>query len=395
MLMVSEVFCGLSWGVFQTLATTYAADVVPLGLRSYLTSSVNLCWLLGQFVGAGVLRGTLQWANQWSYRVPFGLQWMWAVPILIGAYFAPESPWWLIRHERYDDAKKSLYRLTSLNHKFNADETVGMMRHTNEVEKFLTSGTSYLDCFRGTDLRRTEIVCMVWATQVLCGGPMTGYATYFFVRAGLSPANAYNMNLGMYGLAIIGQLLSWYSMRYVGRRTLYIIGTALSTSVLLIGGIIGTMPPFRGKPWSLGALVILFTFIYDSTIGPVCYSLVAEIPSTRLRVKTVVLARITYNICNIVANVLQPLMLNPLAWNWKGKACFLWAGTCALCCLWCWFRLPEPKGLTYIELDILFQKKVATRKFKAVQVNLEQKGYFDICSPVASEDRWRGSSVAG
>jgi len=51
--------------------------------------------------------------------------------------------------------------------------------------------------------------------------------------------------------------------------------------------------------------------------------------------------------------------------------------------------------LTYIELDILFQKKVATRKFKAVQVNLEQKGYFDICSPVASDDRWRGSSVAG
>lgn len=395
MLMASEVLCGLSWGVFQTLATTYAADVVPMGLRAYLTSNVNLCWLMGQLVGSGVLRGTLRWGTEWSYRLPFGLQWMWAVPILVGTYYAPESPWWLVRHERYDDAKKALHRLTSPGRRFNADETVSMMRHTNEVEKYLTKGTSYRDCFRGTDLRRTEIACMTWAIQVLCGAPLTGYATYFFVRAGLSSRDAYNMSLGMYGLALVGQVLSWVSMRLVGRRTLYIWGCGLCSAVLLAGGVVGTLRPGDDVAWSLAALIVLLTFIYDSTIGPVCYSLVSEMPSTRLRVKTVVLARVTYNLCVVVANVLMPQMLNPLAWNWRGKTCFVWAGTCALCCVWCWFRLPEPKGLTFMELDLLFQKKAPARKFGEVQAKLERSGYFSISDQGERKDRWRGSSVGG
>ncbi|KAG9563139.1 hypothetical protein KCU71_g7449, partial [Aureobasidium melanogenum] len=63
------------------------------------------------------------------------------------------------------------------------------------------------------------------------------------------------------------------------------------------------------------------------TVGPVCYSLVAEISSPRLRNKTVVLARNLYNVTGVVANVLTPHMLNPDAWKWDAKAGSFWAGT--------------------------------------------------------------------
>jgi SP family general alpha glucoside:H+ symporter-like MFS transporter len=121
-------------------------------------------------------------------------------------------------------------------------------------------------------------------------------------------------------------------------------------------------------------MLIFLTFVYDSTIGPVCYVLVSEIPSTRLRIKTVVLARVAYNLAGVVANVLTPRMLNPTAWDWKGKACFVWAGTCFGMLVWAYFRLPEPKGLTYMELDILFEKRAKTRKFRQFQVNLASTG---------------------
>ena len=67
-LLVGEILCGLSWGVFQTQTTTYAAEVTPVCLRSYLTSYVNLCWVMGQFIGAGVVRGMVhkdlsQWVS--------------------------------------------------------------------------------------------------------------------------------------------------------------------------------------------------------------------------------------------------------------------------------------------------------------------------------------------
>jgi SP family general alpha glucoside:H+ symporter-like MFS transporter len=132
----------------------------------------------------------------------------------------------------------------------------------------------------------------------------------------------------------------------------------------------------------------LFHIIFDSTVGPVCYSLVAEIPSTRLRVKTVVLARVAYNVVSIVTNVLMPKMLNPTAWDWKGKSCFVWAGTCFLCIVWCYFRLPEPKGLTYMELDILVDKKASARKFRRFQSTLASTGYFSFYSPAEELNRW-------
>lgn len=98
--------------------------------------------------------------------MPYALQWMWPVPLCIGVFFAPESPWWLVRKNRIDEAKKNLLRLTSLNRdtEFDADETIDMMRHTTELEQEITGGASYLDCFKGVDLRRTEIVCMTWVS---------------------------------------------------------------------------------------------------------------------------------------------------------------------------------------------------------------------------------------
>jgi SP family general alpha glucoside:H+ symporter-like MFS transporter len=399
-LMASEVLCGISWGVFQTLSTTYAAEIMPVALRAYLTSNVNLCWLIGQLTGAGVLRGLLDLKSQysqWSYRIPFALQWMWALPILIGVILAPESPWWLVRQKRFKDAKKALLRLTRQGKDFNADETISLMAKTNEVETLLNKGTSYFDCFRGTNLRRTEIACMAWMTQTLCGSPLTSYATYFYVQAGFDSESAFDLSCGMYGIAILGAIISWFLFPVLGRRTLYLWGTGLMFVVLIAGGTVGILPETRAVSWVLGSLVILLTFVYDITIGPVCYSLVAEIPSTRLRVKTVVLARVAYNIVTLIANVLMPKMLNPTAWNWKGKTCFVWAGTCLLCFVWCYFRLPEPKGLTYLEIDLLFEKKVKARKFRRIKNALVEAGYFDIkiLDDITSDWTTNLSSVGG
>lgn len=378
MLLVSQILCGLPWGVFQTLSTTYAAEVMPVALRAYLTSNVNLCWLVGQIIGVSCLRSLLLVESHWSYRISFGLQWALAVPILALMLFAPESPWLLVRQERYEEAKKVLKRLTRKQVDINLGETLSMMLYTNEVEKHFGSGVSYFDCFRGTDLRRTEISCLVWMIQSLCGSAMTGWAAYFFQQAGLPNARSFDLTLGMYGLAIIGQMLSWYSMRHCGRRTLYICGCCLCFIALAVTGVIGTRPLTPSISWTLGSMLVIFTFIYDSTIGPVCYSLVAEIPSTRLRIKTVILARIAYNIVSLAAGFLTAKMLNPTGWDWGAKSCFLWMGTCFLCGIWSYLRLPEPKGLTYMELDILFEKKAPARSFHKVQVRLAESGYFSL-----------------
>jgi SP family general alpha glucoside:H+ symporter-like MFS transporter len=371
-LLVGEILLGIPWGVFQTITTTYAAEVCPVALRAYLTTYVNLCWVMGQLIASGVLRGMVERNDQWGYRIPFALQWMWPIPIIIGTALAPESPWWLVRHGRREEAKTSLLRLTSLdkNPDFNADDTIAMMEHTNALEKAASEGTAYKDCFKGSDLRRTEIVCFVWAIQTLCGSTFMGYSTYFYEQAGLSKDNAFTMSMAQFALGAIGTICSWVLMQWFGRRTLYIGGQIIMSVVLLIIGFLGIISRANtGAQWAVGSLLLIYTFTYDATVGPVCYSLVAELSSTRLRAKTIVLARNLYNITGIATNILTPRMLNPTAWDWGAKSGFFWAGSCFLCFIWTYFRLPEPKGRTYGELDILFEHKVSARKFKSTVVD--------------------------
>lgn len=377
MLLVGLILVGIPWGVFQTLTTTYAAEVTPVPLRPILTTYVNLCWVFGQFIASGVLKGISERPDQWAYRIPYAIQWIYPIPLIIGIAFAPESPWWLVRKERYEDAKAVVLRLASpeKNPDFNADETIAMYKHTNEMEKAVSAGTSYWDCFKGTDLRRTEIAAMTWFTQAWCGSSFMGFSTYFFENAGLDTSNAFSMSLGIYAIGAIGVFVSWWLMPRVGRRTLYVWGLVIMLAILLIIGFLGIAPPGNTSvQWAIGAMLIIFTFVYDASVGPVCYCLVAEIPSSRLRQKTVVLARNWYNIGSIIGNIMTPRMLNPSAWNWGAKSAFFWAGTCALCLVWTYFRLPEPKGRTYGELDILFEEGVSARKFGETVVQEYEEG---------------------
>lgn len=45
-LFAGEFLCGLPWGAFSSSAVSYASDVTPVSLRGYLTTYVNLCWIV-------------------------------------------------------------------------------------------------------------------------------------------------------------------------------------------------------------------------------------------------------------------------------------------------------------------------------------------------------------
>ncbi|KAL6355001.1 hypothetical protein LRP88_12359 [Fusarium phalaenopsidis] len=353
-LLAAEILCGIPWGIFQTICITYASEVCPVALRGYLTTYVNFCWGLGQEIGIGVIHSMIDRDDQWAYRIPYGLQWMWPLPLFIGLWFAPESPWWLVRRGRVQDAKKSLLRLTSLDREtdFDADETVAMMVHTTALEEKVTAGSSYLDCFKGVDLRRTEIVCMCWAMQNLSGNSFSNYSTYFLEQAGLSTRHAYSFALGQYAINMVGVFGAWALMTAgVGRRTLYLYGLCGLFSMLLILGFLGVVPESNRDKASLatGSIMIVWALCYQLSVGTVCYSLVGELSSRRLQIKTVALGRILY----IINAVLVPYMLNPTAWDWGNFAGFFW-----------------PNGRSFAELDVLFEKRISARKFASTEVDV-------------------------
>lgn len=98
--------------------------------------------------------------------------------------------------------------------------------------------------------------------------------------------------------------------------------------------------------------------------------MVSEMPSAVLRSKTVAIARMAYNMSNIVSNAITPYQLNPSAWGWGAKAGFFWAGSSLISLVVVYFAVPEPKDRTVAELDMLFERKVSARHFKKTHVQL-------------------------
>lgn len=202
-----------------------------------------------------------------------------------------------------------------------------MMDHTNEVEIEMDAGTSYWHCFKGTNYRRTEIACMVFAGQVLSGAEFAYSGTYFYAQAGLSPNLTYSLNLIGTAIAFVGCIMSWWLLKFFPRRNLYLCGLAgLSLCLFLIGCLdyVGNLDAVLTQV----ALTVIWLFIFSTTIGPGGWCIPAEVSSTRLRSKTIGLGRNTYYVANTLARVIQPVLINPTRLDLQGKTGFFWFAFC-------------------------------------------------------------------
>jgi SP family general alpha glucoside:H+ symporter-like MFS transporter len=179
-----------------------------------------------------------------------------------------------------------------------------------------------MDCFRGTDLRRTEICCGLFIAQQLCGVSLMGILAYYLEQSGMPTADAFDVSTANYGLSMVCNVVTWFLfVKGVGRRTLFLWGSVVEFFLLILAGGISLINS-KNTGWGVAALLMTWTICFQVTNNPVCYALLGEIPSRRLMVKTINIAQCAYRITSIVISTFSPYMLNPQAWNWKGKAGF-------------------------------------------------------------------------
>jgi MFS transporter, SP family, general alpha glucoside:H+ symporter len=98
---------------------------------------VCLAWGFGILLSSGILRAVVPLEGQWGWRLPFTLQWIWPLPLMLGAYFAPESPWNAVRRNKNEQARQSLRRLRAADTTSDEDidAALAYIQHTTELEK--------------------------------------------------------------------------------------------------------------------------------------------------------------------------------------------------------------------------------------------------------------------
>jgi len=369
-LVVGQFFEGIPWGMFIANSPAYASEIVPLALRGVCTATLQMCWSIGGILVAGVCYAYNQRDDQWAWRVPLALQWIFPLPLMVLIFLAPESPWWLVRHGRNQEAHKSCQRLGSTS-QTNADETLAVIERTVEIEAKLGGNPTLLDLFKGTDLRRTTITCLMYASQNFAGNLIANQATFFFLQAGMSTNFAFQLNMINSCLGFVANALSWPLSAWFGRRTIYLWGTAVNVTMLIILGVCASVDQNESTNYAQACLGVIISFVFAGAMGPISYSIISEASSVRLRALSAGVGRAAYYVAEIPMIYLASQMLNPTGWNMAGKCGYVWGGTALVCWIMAYFFLPEFKHRSYRELDILFNRKVAARKFKSTIIDIK------------------------
>ncbi|PYH90295.1 general substrate transporter [Aspergillus ellipticus CBS 707.79] len=368
LLFVGELLNGFITGVYSVLANAYISEVAPVAARGVLAAVINLSYVIGQLVASGMLKGTSTMDSKWAYKIPFASQWALPVFILSLIYVCPTPPYWLCKNGRPEEARKSLQRLTTSS--VDIDAQLAHIQETLRLEEppnTISTTINILDCFRGTNLRRTIISCQAFNLQALCGNILfINYAVYFFEIAGLNTSNAFSMNVGLTCMGLLGTLASYILISYAGRRTIYLWGSITITLLVFLIGILGAVPQHNAGPmWAMSALMVICNLVYDMSLGPLCFTVMSEVSAVNLRGTTIALSNISVVIFSVIFAVAIPYALDTTGANWGGKLGFLFAGIGVLDTLWCYFCLPETKGRTFEELDFMFRERLPTREFAA------------------------------
>ena len=114
--------------------------------------------------------------------------------------------------------------------------------------------------------------------------------------------------------------------------------------------------------------LLIWNSVYNWSVGPVAFAIFCEVSATRVRSKTIAVATAVQALAGIVMTVAIPYLINPDQANLGGKLGFFFGGLSIPCLLWWYLRVPEMKGRTYEELDIMFERNVKTRQFKGYQI---------------------------
>ncbi|KAF0318188.1 MFS hexose transporter [Colletotrichum asianum] len=350
MFFAGKFIAGFPIGAFITVSMTYIGEIAPLALRGILTAAAAIAFTIGPFIVSLIVNATGARQDRWAYRAIFVSQYgVSGLGILVLA-FMPESPWWLVNKGKMQKAMKSLSRLGY--DAVQAEKRLSIITTTLAEVRKETEGASYAECFRKSNLRRTVISVMPLSIQALCGVYfVSAYSTYYQQLAGYSTQESFILAIVQQVISMLGNVVSWFLIDRVGRRGLTL---------------------YRLRHGTV-ALLLIYCFFYNVTIGATAYSLLTEVATSRLRAKTASMALALQNALFTMWAFVIPFLFNPDQANLQAKVAFIFGAFSILSTVYLFLYQPEVAGRSYEELDEMFMKKVPARDFKSYKTEIEEK----------------------
>jgi len=367
--VVGRLVAGAGVGFISAIIILYMSEIAPKKVRGALVSGYQFCITLGILLANCVVFATQDRLDTGSYRIPIGVQFLWALILGTGLIFLPESPRFWARKGDIEKATLSLARVRDQprDSDFVQDELAEIIANL-EFERAHIPQTGYvgswLACFQGSlfdgssNIRRTLV-----GTGLQCAQQFTGinfifyFGTSFFQTLG-TISNPFLISLVTTLVNVLSTPVSFYIIERFGRRRILLIGGSCMVVCQFIVAIIGVAAPGaqdKGKnPTAVKAeiaFICLNIAAFAMTWGPAAWVVVGEMFPLPIRSRGVGMSTASNWFWNCIIGVITPYFVSVDKLNLGPKVFFIWGSTAALSVLFAYFFVSETKGLSLEQVD--------------------------------------------
>jgi len=306
-LVLFRVVLGIAVGAAALIVPLYLSEIAPTEIRGAISSLNQLMITVGILL-AFIVNALL--ANSEAWRWMLGLAVVPSLILLVGMYFMPETPRWLVSRGREDEARDVLMRSRS------EQEAENEIREIKEVEREEEGGLQEL---LAPWVRPALIVAIGLAVfqQIVGINTIIYYAPTTLKNVGYGDAAAIYANLIIGAINVVMTLIAIRFIDRVGRKPLLLgglVGMVISLTVLGLSTLLLSEPSSPTDTVAIITLLCLAGFIisFAATWGPTVWVMLPEVLPLRIRGTAMGVAIFLHWIANFVVSQTFPSLLAAL-----------------------------------------------------------------------------------
>ncbi|KAF2156441.1 sugar transporter STL1 [Myriangium duriaei CBS 260.36] len=365
-IIVARIISGVGMGFLNSTAPVYQSEFSPKSSRgiyacaqlSTLNFGIFLSYWIGYaFAGKG---------GSYAWRIPVIIQCAFIIPIGILSLVLPESPRWLMSHERVEQARTIIAALYSDRSEAEIDDFTNRI-HSAVVLENSTQIHGLKAIFQEDDIRsrkRLLIACSVQFFQQL--GGINGFIYYsgtiFSQALGFDDHMAALMSGFLFTWFFVASFIPWFLIERIGRRPLLLVSVSLMAAIFaVLTGLIKQIQEKTSIQHSAGAGAAAMLFLYMGCFTTGFQATVwvypPEILSLKLRQRGTALATSANWIINFMVVQVTPVGITNI--GWKYYIIYAVFNACFVPIMYLYY--PETRGLELEEVDRLFATESARR----------------------------------
>ncbi|KAI0811491.1 MFS sugar transporter-like protein [Xylaria sp. FL0064] len=358
-LYAGRALAGTGVGFLTMIIPVYQSEISHPSIRGRVTSLQQFMLGIGALVAGWTTYGcytNLKDDSQW--RIPLGIQIIPAGILAALILLFPESPRWLIDHNRADEGLATLARLHSggdVNDPWVRAEFAQIQESIAEEHE--QEAKSYIELFKNKSaFRRLFLACSIQASIQLTGVSAIQYFSVpIFAQIGISAENALKYQAINSVLALIAQFACMLTIDKFGRRPVLITGNLVNClTFIVVAVLLALFPPESGSGGTAGWGFIIVTWLFNISFsyacGPLSWIIPAEIFDTHTRSKGVSIATMTSFAFNTLIGQVTEIAVNAVGWRYF----LLFVIANLTNAIFFYLILPETKLLPLEEMNYLF-----------------------------------------